>query len=99
MDNVNQWIPQKLLPLNLHQEHQFPQKKTQQRKRINLPQKLPKMERQRNKLSNFLLFYSIFIMASYNILQWNCRGYRTQYEELCLLVQEYLLARKQHRQH
>ncbi|WP_179117403.1 endonuclease/exonuclease/phosphatase family protein, partial [Solemya velum gill symbiont] len=47
------------------------------------------MERQRNKLSNFLLFYSIFIMASYNILQWNCRGYRTQYEELCLLVQEY----------
>ncbi|WP_370738168.1 endonuclease/exonuclease/phosphatase family protein, partial [Solemya elarraichensis gill symbiont] len=47
------------------------------------------MEGQRKENSNFLIFYSILIMASYNILQWNCRSYRTQYEELCLLIQEH----------
>ncbi|WP_306341496.1 endonuclease/exonuclease/phosphatase family protein [Solemya elarraichensis gill symbiont] len=45
----------------------------------------------RPKLSWYCFYFSfIFMMASsYSILQWNCRGYRAQYEELCLLVQKY----------
>ncbi|WP_411567548.1 endonuclease/exonuclease/phosphatase family protein [Solemya velum gill symbiont] len=37
----------------------------------------------------FIIFLSFSIMATYNILQWNCRGFRANYEELNLLVQKY----------
>ncbi|WP_143558040.1 endonuclease/exonuclease/phosphatase family protein, partial [Solemya velum gill symbiont] len=37
----------------------------------------------------FILFFTFSIMVSHYILQWNCRGFRANYEELNLLVQKY----------